>query len=241
MTIEADTLTTRHTIQLFESELNHLHCLMLEMTALVINQLEQSMRALDDGDMQLAANVMSKDKEVKQYEIKIDAEVLMMLARHCPVANDLRTVISSSKIAVELEKIGAEIADFARLVRKLFDPKTSDPNPKLLSDIVKIGNLVKIMLDKLMSIVENKEAIEAYTLLQYDRDCENELQEGIKHQLSFVVQDARLIGRALDIMHIMKSLESCGEHCRNIAEYLIFMIEGIDVRHRSQTTTVRLL
>ncbi|MDD1621964.1 MAG: phosphate signaling complex protein PhoU [Methylococcaceae bacterium] len=241
MTTEADTLTTPHTIQIFESELDHLYCLMIEMTQLVMNQLEQTMQALNDGDMLLAEKVISKDREVKQYEIKIDAEVLMMLARHCPVANDLRTVISSSKIAVELEKIGAEIADFARLVRILFDPSTSDPNPKLLSDIVKIGNLVKIMLGKLMMILNKKEAIEAYTLLQYDRDCENELQEGIKHQLSFVVQDGRLIGRALDIMHIMKSLESCGEHCRNIAEYMIFMIEGIDVRHRSQATTVTLL
>lgn len=241
MNIQADNFTTPHTLQIFDGELNHLHCLILEMTDLVMYQLEQTMQALDDGDMQLAEKVMSRDKEVNQYEIKIDAEVLTLLARHCPLANDLRTVISTSKIAVELEKIGDEVADFAGLVRVLFDPRTSDPNPKLLADIVKIGNLVKIMLGKLMIIFENRESHQAYTLLQYDRDCENELQEGIKHQLSFVVQDARLIGRALDIMHIMKSLERCGEHCRNIAEYMIFMIEGIDVRHRGRNATVRLL
>lgn len=230
MTIQAE---VQHTLQLFDGELNHLHSLILEMTGLVMYQLEQVMQALDDGDLQLAEKVISRDKDVNHYEVKIDTEVLILLARHCPVANDLRTVISISKIAVELESIGDEIADFAKLVKILFAPDTSDPNPKLLADIVRIGNLVNLMLGKLMLVLESRDSNRAYLLLQYDRECENELQEGIRHQLNFVIEDARLIGRSLDIMHIMKSLEHCGEHCRNIAEYMIFMIEGIDVRHRN--------
>jgi phosphate transport system protein len=92
------------------------------------------------------------------------------------------------------------------------------------------------MLEKLLILFESKDSNLAYAMLAYDSDCENELQKGIKHQLSFVVQDARLTGRALDIMQIMKSLERCGEFCRNIAEYMIFLIDGIDVRHRGQVT-----
>ena len=242
MSFQADNCASQHTLRIFEGELNHLHCLMMEMTKLVVLQLDQAMLALDEGDMALAQQVVARDKEVNRYEIKIDAEVLAVLARQCPVANDLRTVISTSKIAVELEKIADEIAEFAKLVIVLFDPKSSDPNPRLLTDIVNIGNLVKLMLDQLAILLETKECSQAYMLLRHDSDCENQLQEGIKHQLSLVVQDARLIARALDIMQIMKSLERCGEHCRNIAEYMIFMIEGIDVRHRDgRSTTVRLL
>ena len=107
----------------------------------------------------------------------------------------------------------------------------SDPNPCLLADIVKIGNLVRAMLNKLLLAFEKADSGQAYLLLQYDRECESELQEAIRHQLAAVLRDARFIGRAMDIMHIMKSLERCGEHSRNIAEYIIFMLEGVDIRH----------
>lgn len=242
MTVQADNFTQPHTLHVFDGELDHLHCLIVEMTDLVMYQLEQAMQALDDGDMALAEKAIAQDRDVDRHEIKIDSEVLAVLARHAPVANDLRAILAISKIAVELEQIGDEVTDFARLITVLFDPKTSNPNAALLTDIVKIGNMVKIMLGKLMLIFETRDAGLAYALLGCDRDCENELQEGINHQLAFVVQDARMIGRALDIMHMMKALERCGEHCRNIAEYMILMIEGIDVRHRNgQTAKVTLL
>ena len=232
MSIQADSNAMKHTLQVFDAELSYLHGLKLEMAQLLLFQLEQAMLALDHGDMELAGLVIKRDKELNLYEIRIDSEVLEVLARNCPLANDLRTIISTSKIAEELERIGDEVVDFAKLIIVLFDPKSSDPNPKLLTDIVKIGNLVKTMLEKLIILLDSKDSNLAYGMLAYDRDCEIELEEGIKHQLSFVVQDARMIGRALDIMRIMKSLERCGEFCRNIAEYMIFIIDGVDVRHR---------
>lgn len=239
MILQSGHYPKQHTLQVFDGELNQLHGLMLDMSKLLASQLEQLMRALDDGDIDRAEKVEFRDKYLDQYQIQIDAEVLSVLARQSPVANDLRTVISTSKITLELEKIGNEIAEAAKLVKILYDPNTSDPNPNLLTDIIKISNLVQIMLDKLVVLLESREPKLAYALLQYNFDCENELQEGIKHQLSHVVLDIRLIGRALDIMQIMKSLERCGEYCRNIAEYMIFMIEGVDIRHCSQAEALR--
>jgi phosphate transport system protein len=224
---------SQHTLKLFEGELNQLHLLLLEMTKLVALQLNLTMQALDEGDMELANLVIQRNKTVNRLETQIDAEVMIVLARQCPVANDLRTVISTSKIALELEKIGAEIVEFAKLVMVLFDPKSSDPNPKLLTDIVKIGQLVRLMLEKLALLIETNDSKLSHQLFESDRECEAELQEGIKRQLSLVVQDGRMIGRALDIMQIMKSLEYCGEHCRNIAEYMIYMTEGKYIRQES--------
>lgn len=238
MSIQVDNYTANHTLHYLDGELSHLRYLKLEMAKLLQCQLQQAMSALDIGDMGLAELVILQDREVDRYAAKIDTEVLQVLARHFPLANDLRNVLSTSKIAVELERIGDEIADFSQLIIVLFDPKSSDPNPKLLTDIVKIGGLVDFMLDKLIALIETQDASLAYALLSYDLDCETELQEGIKHQLSFVVKDARLISRALDIMEIMKSLERCGEFCRNIAEYMIFLIEGVDVRHSRQLTNI---
>ncbi len=230
MNNQADQNHSQHILKLFEGELNQLHSLLLDMVKLIVLQLNQSMLALDDGDMELANLVIDRHKSVKGFAVEIDAEVITVLARQCPVANDLRTVISTSKIAVELEKIGAEIVEFAKRVMVLFDPKTSDPNPKLLTDIVKIGHLVRVMLDNLIQLIEANDLKIGYKLLDYDHSCESELQAGITHQLSLVVRDGRMVGRVLDIMQMMKSLEYCGEHCRNIAEYMIYMLEGKYVR-----------
>lgn len=231
MSIQIDNSEIQHTLHSFDGDLKHLHTLKLEMAQLVAFQLNQAMQALDEGDMELAKQIILRDYEINQYEIKIDTAVLNLLAKHCPVANDLRMVISTSKIVVELEKIGDEIVEFAKLILVLYNPNTSDPNPHLLEDIFKISGLIKNMLDKILVMMGDYNVETAYRLLADDRDCENNLQEGIKHQLSSVIQDARLIGRALDILQIMKSLERCGEYCRNIAEYMIFMIDGTDVRH----------
>lgn len=230
MNNQADQDHSQHTLKLFEGELNQLHNLLLDMVKLIVFQLNQAMQALDDGDMEMANLVIFRHKSVRSFAVEIDTEVIVVLARHCPVANDLRTVISTSKIAVELENIGDEVVEFAKRVMVLFDPSSSDPNPKLLTDIVKMGHLVRLMLENLILLIETNELKISYKLLEYDHTCESELQTGITHQLSLVVQDGRMIGRALDIMQIMKSLEYCGEHCRNIAEYMIYMLEGKYVR-----------
>ncbi len=231
MAVQTENIFRQHTRQSFDHELSGLRSQVAEMAGLIMYQLDQTMLALNEGDMALALTVVDRDTKVNRCELQIDNEVIEVLARHCPVANDLRSLISISKITYELEKIGDEVALFARLVSVLFDPNTSDPNPRLLEDIVKIGNLVKAMVSKLLLAFEKGESAQAYLLLQYDRECESELQEAIKHQLAWVLKDMRLIGRTMDIMQIMKTLERCGEHSRNIAEYIIFMLEGVDIRH----------
>lgn len=231
MSLAPENTCKAHTFKVFDDELTLLRTRVVDMAGLVMYQLEQTLLAMDEADMALALKVVNRDKKIDDCETQIDHEVIQVLARHCPVANDLRTLISMAKITYELEKIGNEIALFAKLVSVLFDPKTSDPNPSLLQDIVSIGQLVRVMLSKLLLAFEKADSGQAYLLLQYDRECESELQEAIKHQLAAVLQDIRFIGRAMDIMQIMKILERCGEHSRNIAEYLIFMFEGVDVRH----------
>lgn len=234
MSIQSEIIETRHTLHYFDGELNELHSLLLKMINLLVLQFDEVMQALDDGDINRAEQVIIRDNTVNQYELTIDDETLTVLARECPVAGDLRNVISITKIADELEKTGDEIGDFARMIIVLFDPKTSDPNAKVLKDIFKLGNIVKLMLDKCLQVIETGNISHAYVLMQYNNDCENVLQKGIEHQLNFIMEDARLIGRSLDIMQMMKTLERCGEYCRNIAEYMIYMIEGVDIRHQDQ-------
>lgn len=231
MTNKTGGFSKPHTLHLFDSELSHLYCLVMEMSDLVMDQLDQSMQALNDGETKLVQRIILSCQEVNQYQIKIDNEVLEVLARRYPVANDQRTVISISKITVELQNISEEIYRFTRLVKAFFYPKTSYLNSKLLLDIGKIGNMVKMNLDGLMIALENSDSSLAYKLLMNDCKCENELQQGIRHQLNLVMQDPRLIGEAIDIMQMMKAFERCSEHCRKIAEYMVFMSDGIRCGH----------
>lgn len=222
---------TEHVVRGFDHEINHVHTLIVEMTRLVSRQMQQALRALDEGNEELAGQVISGDENVNRYEVSVDSEVLNILARRNPVASDLRNVLSISKIAVELEKIGNDITDFAGLVAYLFGPDTSNPNHALLLEISKFGNLIKSMLDRLILVLEKNDIRPAYSLLENERDCQNEFRDGIRQQLDFAIQDARRISRALTLMHMMKVLEGCGEHCCHIAEYMIFMKDCIDIRH----------
>lgn len=219
-----------HTLHSVDVDLARLNGDLLELTASLVRQLDHALRALMRGDGEAAHKILARQKKITHFGAKIDAEVLSALARHAPVANDLRHLICTSKIAVELVRMGDEIAEFARLIEVLFDPNTSDPNQKLLADIIKIGGLVKMILDKLMVVFETRDPKAAYAVLECDHACEMELQEGIKHQLSLVLHDARVIRRSLDVIEMMKALECCGEHCRSIAELAIYMLDGIDVR-----------
>ena len=222
---------TPHTLQIYDGELHQLQTLLKQLVELVTFQLDQTLQALHEGDIIKAENVILRDRQVNQYELEIDAEVLIVIARQAPVANDLRTIIATSKIAVELEKIGDQIVEVAKFGLLMFSSKTNIPNPRLMLDMLKMGDSLKVMLNNLSMLVENHDAEVAYNLLAYDKESEQALEDGIKHQLNFIIRDSRMISLGLNIMQMMKSLEHCLECCRNIAEYMILMIKGIDVRH----------
>ncbi len=222
-----------HTCRIFDGELNHLHCLVLEMAGLVIGQLELSLKALHDRDPRLAEKIILRDREVDSHEIKIDGTVLTILAKRSPVANDLRMVMSISKIVLDLELIGDEVVKIAKLIISLFDSSNSDPNQQLLRDIVKMGEMVSNLLKQAILSFDQCDLEGAYALLNEKWDYGEEFQDGIRRQLTFVIENPRIMGRSLNILQIMKSLERCGDHCRSIDEYLIFMLEGKNIRHQN--------
>lgn len=225
--------TKEHTSRVFDGELNNLHCLALEMSGLVINQLEQSLKAIHDRDPLLAEKVVLRDQEVDKHEIKIDSAVFTMLAKRSPVANDLRKIVTISKMVVDLELMGDEIVKIAKLIYMLFEGGSSDPNPQLLRDVVKMGELVLNILKQAIQAFDTCDLATAYTLINERLDYSEEFQAGVRRQLTFVIENPRIISRTMNICEIMKSLERCGDHCRNINEYLIFMLEGKNIRHQN--------
>lgn len=225
-------ITKEHTSRVFDGELNHLHCSVLEMAGLVIDQLELSLQALHDREPSLAEKVIVRDREVDNHEIKIDETILAILAKRSPVANDLRMVISISKMVLDLELIGDEVVEICKLTISLFDKNSSDPNHQLLRDIVKMGEMILNMLKQVIVSFDNSDLAGAYQLLNERWDYDEEFQSGIRRQLTFVIENPRMISRTLNIFQIMKALEHCGNRCRNINQYLIFIFEGKNIRHQ---------
>lgn len=222
----------QHTSRVFDGELDHLHCLVLEMAGLVIDQLDFCLQALHNRDCDLAEKVIHRDREVDEHEIKIDAEILAILAKRSPVANDLRRVIALSKIVLNLELIGDETVNIGRLTRSLFDKNSSDPNYQLLRDIIKMGEMISSMLKQVIASFDKCDLDGSYQLLNEKWDYGEEFQAGIRRQLTYVIENPRIMSRSLNIFQIMKGLEHCGDHCRNINEYLIFIFTGKNIRHR---------
>lgn len=223
-----------HTLHAVDNDLGRLNQLLLDMMQLVKNQLLAATRAVEEVDASLALTVIESDGQVLGFEHRVDNQVLTALARYSPVADDLRAVVVSLKIATELQNIDREVAGFARLAAKLFDSAASTPNAKILADMVRQGDLVKHMLSQIMAALQTQNGGILYPLLEMENECEEKLQAGIRHQLAFALRETHKMKCSLDLLLMMKALQHCSEHCKNLAEYLIFMLEGVDVRHRSQ-------
>lgn len=231
MLLDNNSLNHKHTLQQFDNELNRLHGLTVEMTQLLLHQWELAIQAMKLGNLDAALEIISLANQVYDYESDIDAEILILLAKESPVANDLRMILSMSKIALELKVLGDEIVGIAKLIMKLNRPRYRGSSASLLTDLVKIPQLIRVMLGNLVVVISSGQSNQAHLMIQYEFDCELELHEGIKQQLSLLNDDSRQIGSVLNMLQILKAMESCGEHCKNIAEYCIFMIDGVDIRH----------
>ena len=222
-----------HILQTFDAELLSLHDLALKMTNLTLYQLESAINALYDEDCERALLIIAESTRVKKLAREIDNEVLSLLARHHPVANDLRTIISISKISGELEKINGETSEIAHLILAIFEPRLGGVSLELADKIIDIGRSLELMLKKLVLAFWNRQTKPAFALLETSRQCETDLQLCIKDQLAFAVSNSRLVGRTLDIIEILKAFENCAEYCCHIAENIIFMVDGQDVRSLS--------
>lgn len=231
MLLENDLLKHRHTLQKFDNELDYLHGLIVEMSYLVLRHWELASQAMELANLDAALEVISQSHKVYDYESAIDAEILLLLAKESPVANDLRMILSVSKIAVELKVLGDEIVGIAKLIMKLNRPRCRTSSASLLSDLAQIPLLIRTMLGNLTGVLASGQSKQAHVMMDYEFDCANELEHSIKQQLTVLNDDSRQIGSTLKVLQILKAMESCGEHCKNIAEYCIFMIDGIDMRH----------
>ena len=221
-----------HTVRRYDGELNQLHLLILEMGGLVEEQLREAIKALKEADLDLARKVIRRDETLDQLEIKVDHEVMKISARRCPVGGDLRMVLVVSKCVTELEQAGDQIEKIAALTLRIYDNSEKKPSVPLLHPIGLISQYALNLLHLALTGLDALDSPQAREIIRQHARMAVEYESGLRGLVTFVMEDHRNIGHMLDLALVGKAFERVGDHAKSLAEHIIFLVEGEDVRHQ---------
>lgn len=219
----------QHISERFNNELEEIKNHLLEMGGKVEKQLVEAVEALVNRDTGAAEEIINRDHEVNQMEMRIDDECATILARRQPAASDLRLVVSVIKVNTDIERIGDEAAKIARQGIRLVDESTSPTN---YVEIRHIGSHVASMLHKALDAFARLDMELAVEVVKEDNDVDKEYGSAMRSLVTFMMEDQRNIGPILNEMWALRSLERIGDHAANIAEHVVYLVRGLDVRHQ---------
>ena len=228
-----------HTVKQFDIQLANLRNLVLEMGGLVEEQIKRAIEALDDEDITAAREVISRDQIINGLQVKADEDCVSIIALRQPLGSDLRLIMSLSKIVTDLERIGDEAEKIARMTVKIYEGIGSPPSAKLLRDVVPMAKLAQDMLHGCLDALARLDVEKAVEVAQGDDELDQEFQSALRRLITYMMEDPRTIGHAINVIFIVKALERIGDHSKNIAEYLIYLVKGKDVRHVSMDVLVQ--
>ena len=228
-----------HISQRFNNELLELKTRFLEMGGLVEAQIGNAVQALTTSDSALAEEVRAGDRSVDRMEIDIDEEAILIIARRQPAARDLRLVIAVIKMVADLERVGDEAKKIAKLALKLEEEGQVSWGGWV--EVRHIGTHVQTMLHDSLDAFARLDADQALTVMKEDKRVDEEYQAASRALLTHMMEDTRNISRCMSIMLVLRALERVGDHACNIAENVIFMVKGADVRHTSLEDTEKVV
>lgn len=218
----------KHISEQFNHELDALKTHLLAMGGLVEKQLQDAVTALLEGDSETATRVRDNDKAVNDMQLKIDDECTRVLARRQPAASDLRLVLAVIRATSDLERIGDESSKIARNAISLVE---SGQSPRGMVEVRHLSQHVRSMVRDSLTAFARFDTDLALKVLREDASVDLEYQSAMRSLMTFMMEDARQITPVLNVMWILRALERIGDHADNLAEYVIFLVKGVDVRH----------
>ena len=216
-------MTQRH----FDEELADLKTKLLRMAAQTEDQIDQALTALVTRDSALARMVIERDHQINALDVEIDEESIRLLALHQPAARDLRLVTTAMKIATELERI----SDLSENVSERVIELNEEPQLKPYIDIPMMGNMARMMVKHSIDAFVRDDAQLARKVLADDDYVDDLMEQLFRELLSFMLEDTRTISRAIRLSFIAKYLERMADHATNIAELVVYLVEGKIIRH----------
>ena len=211
----------------FHEELQHVKDKTLRLGSLVESMVERAVTALVDRDSRIAEDTIRSDDQSDALEVEIDEACLRLLALHQPTAIDLRFITTAMKISTDLERMADQAVNICERAIEL----NAEPQLKPYIDIPIMSQLAQKMLrDSLDAFVE-KDVVKARSVIAADNKVDQLKRQVFRELLTFMMEDPRTTPRAIGLLLVSRHLERIADHATNIAEMVVFLVEGRDIRH----------
>lgn len=224
-------MPTKHLSTQFDAELTRISGMVMEMGGLVEQQLRQAVEAMTDYDLETARAVRDTEAHVNSMELRIDHELVSIIGRRQPTARDLRLLIAISRTIANLERAGDEADRIARMVQRIIQAGSARTLP--FTELRIAAALASDMLRQALDAFARLDVPIALEIIKTDDLIDKEYDGFMRKLVTYMMEDPRTITRSLDILTIAKAIERIGGHAVNIAEYVVFMVKGLNVRHDS--------
>ena len=219
----------KHISSQFDAELSGVSSRVLELGGLVESQIRHAVYALAQFSVEVADQVIASEKQVNAMEVDIDRELSSIIARRQPTARDLRLLMAISKITANLERAGDESERIARMVKLIVDQGITRSLPA--SELRISADMASGLLRKALDAFARLDVHTALVILKEDDLIDAEFDGFLRKLVTYMMEDPRTISASLDLLFVAKAIERIGDHAKNIAEFIIYVVKGADVRH----------
>jgi phosphate transport system protein len=224
-------MSDKHLSTQFDAELSGISTRVLEMGGLVEAQVAQAIYALVNFSNETAAQVLQAETRVNQMEVEIDADLSTIIARRQPTARDLRLLIAVSKTIGNLERVGDEAARIARTVQRLVNSGVSSKLRLPVNDVSFEATLATASLRRALDAFARLDTQQALQVIKADNEIDEEFDGLMRKLITYMMEDPRTISASIDLVFVAKAIERVGDHAKNLAEQIIYIVKGTDVRH----------
>ena len=226
-------MSAKHLSTQFDAELSGISNRVLEMGGLVESQVVHAVHALTQFSGETATQVLQTEERVNTMEMEIDRDLSAIIARRQPTARDLRLLIAVSRTIANLERVGDEAARIARTVQRLINTGVSSRLRLPVSDLSFEAELAIAQLRKALNAFARLDTAHALEVLRADDQIDREFEGLMRKLITYMMEDPRTISASIDLIFVAKAIERVGDHAKNLAEAIIYVVKGADVRHSS--------
>jgi phosphate transport system protein len=224
-------MADKHLSTQFDSELTTVSSQVMELGGLVESQIRRAIYALSQFSVEVANEVTANEARVNAMEVEIDRDLSSIISRRQPTARDLRLLIAISKTTANLERVGDEAEKIARMVRSIIQSGSPRSLPSL--ELRVAADLASGLLNKALDAFARLDVTAAVAILKEDNLIDAEFDGFVRKLITYMMEDPRMISPSLDLLFLAKAIERIGDHAKNIAEFIIYVVKGEDVRHTS--------
>ncbi len=220
-----------HTFKSYDGALSELRLAAHAMGVLVADQVQTAVRALLEADREAAEQVLAREQRINEYQTQIEAESFRLLARQAPVASDLRMILAVSRAVTDLERAGDEAKKIARFAVASAGSAKVGPSRVMHRPLKHMAELASESMRVAVDALDRGDAALAHDVARLDREIDAEFEAALRQLMTVAMERTRLLRPVFDTVFALKSLERIGDHAKNVAEHVVFLVSGDDVRH----------